>query len=503
MGYRSHQTRTCGLHVHVNRDSLGNSLSHQEETIAKILFFVENHWNELLRFSRRTQEQMEHWAARYGRKDNPKEQMEHVKKRYLGRYTCVNLQNDATIEFRLFRGTLRYNTLIATLQLVDQICCAALLYSDEEMAELTWSEFVSHLSNLPELVQYLKERQLYVNDIVTGEEGTVMCCLFGLLDYKGHLSLKERQKILKELSAECEARGTDATGIAYFDHQHLTIQKAPKPAHKMRFRLSRQARFIMGHTRMTTQGNEKFNYNNHPFSGKAGRVSFALAHNGVLYNDKLLRFSYTLPETEIETDSYVAAQLLERYGSIDFASLRSMAEELEGTFTFTVLDQGSNLYFVRGNNPMCILHFPQEGFYLYASTDEILLLALTKLRLDKKVFDSIPIQQGDLLRIGSDGRIARSRFDDSRIRRTFRSCWDWEDDWLSPYCGQEADFPEEDYLEELKEMAAYFGVNEKAVELLRKEGFSYTEIEDMFYEPGLLDVCLAEAGGGYLLAETY
>jgi hypothetical protein len=114
---------------------------------------------------------MEHWAAHYGRKDNPKEQLEHVKKRYLGRYTCVNLQNDATIEFRLFRGTLRYNTLIATLQLVDQICSVALLYSDEEMAELTWSEFVSHLSNLPELVQYLKERQLYVNDIVTGEEG--------------------------------------------------------------------------------------------------------------------------------------------------------------------------------------------------------------------------------------------------------------------------------------------------------------------------------------------
>jgi hypothetical protein len=38
------------------------------------------------------------------------------------------------------------------------------------MAALTWSEFVSQLGNLPELVQYLKERQLYVNDIVTGEE---------------------------------------------------------------------------------------------------------------------------------------------------------------------------------------------------------------------------------------------------------------------------------------------------------------------------------------------
>ena len=170
MGYRSHQTRTCGLHVHVNRDSLGDTLTQQEEAIARILFFVENHWNELLRFSRRTQEQMDHWAARYGRKNSPKEQMEHVKKQYAGRYTCVNLTNGTTIEFRLFRGTLRYNTLIATLQLVNEICSVALCCSDEEMAALTWGEFVGQLHESPELVTYLKERQLYVNDAVTGEE---------------------------------------------------------------------------------------------------------------------------------------------------------------------------------------------------------------------------------------------------------------------------------------------------------------------------------------------
>ena len=170
MGYRSHQTRTCGLHVHVNRDSLGDTLTQQEESIARILFFVENHRNELLRFSRRTQEQMDHWAARYGRKNSPKEQMEHVKKQYAGRYTCVNLTNGTTIEFRLFRGTLRYNTLIATLQLVNEICSVALSCSDEEMAALTWGEFVGQLSETPELVTYLKERQLYVNDAVTGEE---------------------------------------------------------------------------------------------------------------------------------------------------------------------------------------------------------------------------------------------------------------------------------------------------------------------------------------------
>ena len=174
MGYRSHQTSTCGLHVHVNRDSLGSTQEDQEAAIGRILFFLENHWYELLRFSRRTQRQMDQWAARYGRKDSPREQMEHVKKGFGDRYRCLNLCNAATIEFRLFRGSLRYNsTFIATLQLVNEICEVACCLSDEEMAQLTWSDFVARIGNLdyPELVQYLKERRLYTNDPVSiGEE---------------------------------------------------------------------------------------------------------------------------------------------------------------------------------------------------------------------------------------------------------------------------------------------------------------------------------------------
>ena len=68
LGYTSHQAGTCGLHVHVNRSSLGDTYRQQDDTIAWILFLVETFWHELLRFSRRTQSQLEHWAAWYGRK---------------------------------------------------------------------------------------------------------------------------------------------------------------------------------------------------------------------------------------------------------------------------------------------------------------------------------------------------------------------------------------------------------------------------------------------------
>ena len=64
LGYISHQSGTCGLHVHVNRSSLGDTYQQQDDTIARILFLVEPFWNELLRFSRRTQSQLNRWAAR-------------------------------------------------------------------------------------------------------------------------------------------------------------------------------------------------------------------------------------------------------------------------------------------------------------------------------------------------------------------------------------------------------------------------------------------------------
>ena len=65
MDYRSHKTSTCGLHIHVNRTAFGATREAQDECVSRVLYFVEHHWLELLKFS--------------------------------------------TIEFRMFRGTLKYN----------------------------------------------------------------------------------------------------------------------------------------------------------------------------------------------------------------------------------------------------------------------------------------------------------------------------------------------------------------------------------------------------------
>lgn len=169
LGYRSHQTSTCGLHVHVSRKAFGCDRSEQDEVISRILYIVERFWQEMLKFSRRTEYQIDRWAARYGIKDNPKQVMDNAKKGDRGRYACINLCNYNTIEFRIFRGTLKYNTFIATLQMVEHICLTAMEMTDEEITSLSWPEFIEGIEH-EELIQYLKERRLYVNEIVENEE---------------------------------------------------------------------------------------------------------------------------------------------------------------------------------------------------------------------------------------------------------------------------------------------------------------------------------------------
>ena len=176
------------------------------------------------------------------------------------------------------------------------------------------------------------DNQFIWADLVCRSTATLyLCCLFGMVDYGGQFSYHQKKQILRSLARASEARGTDASGIAYCAGGVLQVYKRPLPGHKLKIRVPGQVKAVMGHTKLTTQGNERKNQNNHPFLGKAGNVAFALAHNGIIYNDKILRRKYHLPKTEIETDSYIAVQLLEQSRELSSDSLGKMAEEMEGS----------------------------------------------------------------------------------------------------------------------------------------------------------------------------
>ena len=215
--------------------------------------------------------------------------------------------------------------------------------------------------------------------------------------------------------------------------------------------------------------------------------NFALAHNGVLWNDDDLKKELLLPQTKIETDSFVAVQLLELRKKLNFESLRFMAETVKGSFSFSILDSKNNIYLVKGDSPLSVLHFPKLKLYVYASTDEILYKAL----IDSPIFpflkrgeyEQIPIDEGEILKICPDGRIERGEFD----FRYYRGRYNWWD-YGTPYSytvGGQSDGAKDyakDYLETLKQMAMYEGYSPGLIDDLLAEGLSLDEIEMYLYD---------------------
>ena len=240
-----------------------------------------------------------------------------------------------------------------------------------------------------------------------------MCGLFGFSNYSGD-KIKNLSALTNSLAEESAIRGTDATGIAFCDSGGINIVKDNKSAYKLDFKHSDEICSLIGHTRHGTQG-ENTRYNAHPFYG-INATKFTLAHNGMLSNDKELRKKYHLPKTKIATDSYVAVQLLESQKDLDFDSIKYMAERTDGSFSYSILDDKNNIWLVKGDSPLSILHFPEIKIYVYALTDEILYRSLINYSplfssLKNGEYEVIDISEGDILKIRHDGIIERGKFE--------------------------------------------------------------------------------------------
>ena len=302
-----------------------------------------------------------------------------------------------------------------------------------------------------------------------------MCGLFGFLHY-GNNEIKNLKNITGALSVEAAQRGTDATGVAFNDGGKINIMKVGRAAYDIKLKHDDKVKTLIGHTRHSTQGSEKKNFNNHPFCGKCRNLRFALAHNGVIANDSELRKKYNLPKTKIETDSFIAVQLLEHMKTLDENSIKFMAEALKGSFSFSILDSSDTLWLVKGDSPVHILHFPDISLYVYASTEEILWKALVDTNLFEYLkdgkYEKVKIHGGDILKITADGTVSTFKFEyDEFDGCYFRNWWQYG----SIIGGEDS------YIDDLKAVAAYEGINPTEVDMLLEDGFTPAEIEDYIY----------------------
>lgn len=310
-----------------------------------------------------------------------------------------------------------------------------------------------------------------------------MCGLCGFLGY-GSEPIPDLHHLTNSLMESSADRGTDASGIAFCDGGRVNILKEGKSAYRVNFKPPVKTRALIGHTRHSTQGSEKKNYNNHPFYGK--NAKFALAHNGVLIEEKEIQKIHKLPKTKVETDSFIAVQLIEKKGVLNHDSMKFMAETITGSFSFSILDDQNNIHLIKADSPLSILHFPELKLFCYASTEAILWRALIESKLfgalKAGAFEEIPINEGDILTITNKGELIHSQFEYHDY--VYSSRYDWRS--YGGYGSYFADDYEggysDTYLSDLKSVAASFGVSPDEVDVLLAEGFTPEEIEEYLYE---------------------
>jgi len=164
-GYRSHDTDTCGLHIHASRSLFGSNQMEQDLTIAKIILLIDRWYEDyIVKFSRRNLSRMRRWAnkpnAGIQPGDDEIDAVHKSKKTANDRYKAVNLCNYNTVEFRFFRGTLKQDTIIASIQWVDTIIQYCRNTQLKDLFNTDWDDIFANTDHM-ELTAYLKQRNLY------------------------------------------------------------------------------------------------------------------------------------------------------------------------------------------------------------------------------------------------------------------------------------------------------------------------------------------------------
>lgn len=152
-GYKGHDCETAGLHIHANRNYLGKSRISQELVVSKILYILEKFNDEICVIARRDNEYSEFVGSK--KEENSLVEL-YGKYKDHGKRAALNLQHKDTIEFRMFRSTLKYETFILTLEFVKDIIDFAKSSSIEEIELIKWADLMKLFS--PALRNYYTER---------------------------------------------------------------------------------------------------------------------------------------------------------------------------------------------------------------------------------------------------------------------------------------------------------------------------------------------------------
>jgi len=159
-GYDTHDS---GMHIHASRKAIGSL------NLVKIMHLIHNddNYQFILEISQRNRERLHDWG-RVGLDGDSWANLSSLcsmvdyAQNTIGRSVAVNLHNRATVEFRIFRGTLNYNTFCKNLEFVKSVIdwsrCTSLDTAKHHSLESYLAHLKKHANNYENLCFFLAKR---------------------------------------------------------------------------------------------------------------------------------------------------------------------------------------------------------------------------------------------------------------------------------------------------------------------------------------------------------
>ena len=188
------------------------------------------------------------------------------------------------------------------------------------------------------------------------------------------------------LLSELDIRGNQASGYAFRSPASQgAFKKAVSGAQLSMKPMSRKTTDAILHTRFATHGSISVPANNHPV--QSPDKSIDLVHNGVIYNHELIRTEIDELNKLPEVDTSVVPAILQEYDR-DFDKLNM----IDGDAAVAWLDRNDSdtLWVARiSHSPLFIAQL-EDGSFIFASTESILLNALDKVELTPVYCEPVP-----------------------------------------------------------------------------------------------------------------
>ena len=161
-GYRSWNTNTCGIHVHVSRTAFGNgdpwNYRVPNSQRSQLILKRQSHELRFMKLIYDNQRQVERISGRssdrYASFGDKGQLVRKVKSGYQenGRFSAINTENDDTIEIRVFKGSLRKERVLSAIEFVH----ASVEYTRDikvtsKNHALSWLKFTGYVATNAEL----------------------------------------------------------------------------------------------------------------------------------------------------------------------------------------------------------------------------------------------------------------------------------------------------------------------------------------------------------------